>query len=204
MIAESDLQALCLPGTRPDMVTEVPGPKVVGAHGRIRQVRVLHPGRRRLSGDPRRGDGLYGEGRRRQSLYRHGGRSGRQRRGPRPSQGARGGAPAVRAHHAHHRHHQPQAYRAGQEGLGHHAGGPAWRLPHVVLPGRVRCRGDRHQVLAQATGRTQILAFQGAYHGVWCGTSALTTGYNYRHGWGPLIAGVQHLPTPTATVARST
>jgi 4-aminobutyrate aminotransferase len=44
------------------------------------------------------------------------------------------------------------------------------------------------------TGRTQIIAFQGAYHGVWCGTSALTTGYNYRHGWGPLIAGVQHLP----------
>jgi 4-aminobutyrate aminotransferase len=46
----------------------------------------------------------------------------------------------------------------------------------------------------RVTGRTQILAFQGAYHGVWCGTSALTTGYNYRHGWGPLIAGVQHLP----------
>ena len=44
------------------------------------------------------------------------------------------------------------------------------------------------------TGRTQIIAFHGAYHGVWCGTSALTTGYNYRHGWGPLIAGVQHLP----------
>jgi 4-aminobutyrate aminotransferase len=44
------------------------------------------------------------------------------------------------------------------------------------------------------TGRTQIFAFQGAYHGVWCGTTALTTGYNYRHGWGPLIAGVQHLP----------
>jgi len=44
------------------------------------------------------------------------------------------------------------------------------------------------------TGRSQIIAFQGAYHGVWCGTSALTTGYNYRHGWGPLIPGVQHLP----------
>jgi 4-aminobutyrate aminotransferase len=44
------------------------------------------------------------------------------------------------------------------------------------------------------TGRTQIIAFHGAYHGVWCGTTALTTGYNYRHGWGPLIAGVQHLP----------
>ena len=29
---------------------------------------------------------------------------------------------------------------------------------------------------------------------MWCGTTALTTGYNYRHGWGPLIAGVQHLP----------
>jgi 4-aminobutyrate aminotransferase len=70
-------------------------------------------------------------------------------------------------------------------------------------------RGDCHTSFFQAgsdavetaikfsrkhTGRTQILAFQGAYHGVWCGTTALTTGYNYRHGWGPLIAGVQHLP----------
>jgi 4-aminobutyrate aminotransferase len=70
-------------------------------------------------------------------------------------------------------------------------------------------RGDCHTSFFQAgsdavetaikfsrrhTGRTQILAFHGAYHGVWCGTSALTTGYNYRHGWGPLIAGVQHLP----------
>lgn len=44
------------------------------------------------------------------------------------------------------------------------------------------------------TGRSQIMAFHGAYHGVWCGTAALTTSYNYRHGWGPLIAGVQHLP----------
>jgi len=44
------------------------------------------------------------------------------------------------------------------------------------------------------TGRSQIIAFQGAYHGVWCGTAALTTGYDYRHGWGPLIAGVTHAP----------
>jgi 4-aminobutyrate aminotransferase len=44
------------------------------------------------------------------------------------------------------------------------------------------------------TGRSQIMAFHGAYHGVWCGTAAMTTSYNYRHGWGPLIAGVQHLP----------
>jgi 4-aminobutyrate aminotransferase len=44
------------------------------------------------------------------------------------------------------------------------------------------------------TGRSQIIAFQGAYHGVWCGTSALTTGNVYRHGWGPLIAGVTHAP----------
>jgi len=44
------------------------------------------------------------------------------------------------------------------------------------------------------TGRSQIIAFQGAYHGVWCGTSALTTGNIYRHGWGPLIAGVSHAP----------
>jgi 4-aminobutyrate aminotransferase len=44
------------------------------------------------------------------------------------------------------------------------------------------------------TGRSQLIAFQGAYHGVWCGTTALTTGYKYRHGWGPLIPGVTHLP----------
>ncbi|MCL5734785.1 MAG: aspartate aminotransferase family protein [Actinobacteria bacterium] len=44
------------------------------------------------------------------------------------------------------------------------------------------------------TGRSQIIAFQGAYHGVWCGTTALTTGSIYRHGWGPLIPGVTHAP----------
>ena len=44
------------------------------------------------------------------------------------------------------------------------------------------------------TGRSQLIAFQGAYHGVGCGTSALTSGYRYRHDWGPLIPGVTHLP----------
>jgi 4-aminobutyrate aminotransferase len=44
------------------------------------------------------------------------------------------------------------------------------------------------------TGRSQIIAFHGAYHGVWCGTAALTTGYKYRHGWGPLMPGVIHVP----------
>lgn len=44
------------------------------------------------------------------------------------------------------------------------------------------------------TGRSQIIAFHGAYHGVWCGTAALTTGDRYRHGWGPLIPGVIHVP----------
>ena len=44
------------------------------------------------------------------------------------------------------------------------------------------------------TGKSQIIAFHGAYHGVWCGSAALTTGYRYRHGWGPLIPGVTHVP----------
>ncbi|HJX12233.1 MAG TPA: aspartate aminotransferase family protein [Dehalococcoidales bacterium] len=43
-------------------------------------------------------------------------------------------------------------------------------------------------------GRSQLVAFQGAYHGVWCGSAALSTGYRYRHGWGPLIPGVTHMP----------
>jgi 4-aminobutyrate aminotransferase len=44
------------------------------------------------------------------------------------------------------------------------------------------------------TGRSQIIAFHGAYHGVWMGTAALTAGYKYRHGWGPMMPGVIHLP----------
>jgi 4-aminobutyrate aminotransferase len=44
------------------------------------------------------------------------------------------------------------------------------------------------------TGRSQIVAFHGAYHGVWCGSGALTTGDNYRHGYGPLMPYVIHVP----------
>lgn len=46
------------------------------------------------------------------------------------------------------------------------------------------------------TGRTQIVAFHGAYHGVWCGCNSLTTGDQYREGYGPFIPGVIHLPYP--------
>jgi len=44
------------------------------------------------------------------------------------------------------------------------------------------------------TGRAQIVAFHGAYHGVWCGSGALTTGDRYHYGFGPLILGVIHVP----------
>ncbi|MHC4489282.1 MAG: aspartate aminotransferase family protein [Planctomycetota bacterium] len=44
------------------------------------------------------------------------------------------------------------------------------------------------------TGRSQIVAFHGAYHGVWCGSMALTTGERYRLGFGPCIPGVIHVP----------
>lgn len=46
------------------------------------------------------------------------------------------------------------------------------------------------------TGRNQIVAFHGAYHGVWCGSNSLTTGDQYRKGYGPFIPGVIHLPYP--------
>lgn len=46
------------------------------------------------------------------------------------------------------------------------------------------------------TGRTQIAAFHGAYHGVWLGGNSLTTGDQYRKGYGPFIPGVIHLPYP--------
>ncbi|MDZ7759245.1 MAG: aminotransferase class III-fold pyridoxal phosphate-dependent enzyme [Desulfovermiculus sp.] len=46
------------------------------------------------------------------------------------------------------------------------------------------------------TGRSQIAAFHGAYHGVWCGSNSLTTGDQYRKGYGPFMSGVVHLPYP--------
>lgn len=46
------------------------------------------------------------------------------------------------------------------------------------------------------TGRSQIAAFHGAYHGVWLGGNSLTTGDQYRKGYGPFMPGVIHLPYP--------
>ncbi len=46
----------------------------------------------------------------------------------------------------------------------------------------------------KVTGRNQILAFHGAYHGVWAASNALTTGEQYRKGYGPFMGGVIHAP----------
>ena len=46
------------------------------------------------------------------------------------------------------------------------------------------------------TGRQQIIAFHGAYHGVWNASNALTTGAQYRDGYGPFMGGVIHAPYP--------
>jgi 4-aminobutyrate aminotransferase len=48
----------------------------------------------------------------------------------------------------------------------------------------------------RVTGRHQILAFHGAYHGVWNGANAMTTGNQYRAGYGPFMGGVIHAPYP--------
>lgn len=48
------------------------------------------------------------------------------------------------------------------------------------------------------TGRSQIVAFHGAYHGVHCGCGSLTTGDQYRKDFGPFIPGVVHAPYPYA------
>jgi len=50
----------------------------------------------------------------------------------------------------------------------------------------------------RVTGRQQIIAFHGAYHGVWNGSNALTTGNQYRSGYGPFMGGVIHAPYPYA------
>ena len=46
------------------------------------------------------------------------------------------------------------------------------------------------------TGRSQIVAFHGAYHGIWLGGNSLTTGNQYLKGFGPFMPGVIHLPYP--------
>ncbi len=46
----------------------------------------------------------------------------------------------------------------------------------------------------KVTGRHQILAFHGAYHGVWHASNSLTTGEQYRKGYGPFMSGVIHAP----------
>jgi len=48
----------------------------------------------------------------------------------------------------------------------------------------------------RVTGRHQIIAFHGGYHGVWQASNALTTGTNYRKGYGPFMGGVIHAPYP--------
>ncbi|HWI22060.1 MAG TPA: aspartate aminotransferase family protein [Baekduia sp.] len=50
----------------------------------------------------------------------------------------------------------------------------------------------------RVTGRNQIIAFHGAYHGVWNASNALTTGHHYRAGYGPFMGGVIHAPYPYA------
>lgn len=50
----------------------------------------------------------------------------------------------------------------------------------------------------RVTGRHQIIAFHGAYHGVWNASGALTTGNGYRKGYGPFMGGVIHAPYPYA------
>ena len=48
------------------------------------------------------------------------------------------------------------------------------------------------------TGRHQIVAFHGAYHGIWHASNSLTTGDQYRNGYGPMMGGVIHAPYPYA------
>ncbi len=50
----------------------------------------------------------------------------------------------------------------------------------------------------RVTGRHQIIAFHGGYHGIWQASNALTTGTAYRKGYGPFMGGVIHAPYPYA------
>ncbi|MGA2959352.1 MAG: aspartate aminotransferase family protein, partial [Thermodesulfobacteriota bacterium] len=44
------------------------------------------------------------------------------------------------------------------------------------------------------TGNTQIIGFEGAYHGVWFGSLGLTTNLHYVDKYGPTLPGIFHMP----------
>ena len=46
------------------------------------------------------------------------------------------------------------------------------------------------------TKKSQIVAFHGAYHGVWGISMTMTCGDHYRTGWGPLAPAIIHAPYP--------
>jgi 4-aminobutyrate aminotransferase len=50
----------------------------------------------------------------------------------------------------------------------------------------------------RATGRHQVIAFHGGYHGVWNASGSLTTGTAYRKGYVPFMPGVIQAPYPYA------
>ena len=69
------------------------------------------------------------------------------------------------------------------------------RLPHGRLPGGHGRRRDGHQVLPQAHGpHSDPRLPRRLPRRLDAAPRRMTTGYNYRHGWGPLMPGVQHLP----------
>lgn len=50
--------------------------------------------------------------------------------------------------------------------------------------------------IRKITGRSQFVAFHGAYHGIFLGGNSLTTGNQYRSGFGPFMPDVIHVPYP--------
>lgn len=44
------------------------------------------------------------------------------------------------------------------------------------------------------TGKSQVVVFEGAYHGVFGHTNAMTVGENYRQGYGQLMPNIHHMP----------
>ena len=114
---------------------------------------------------------------------------GRQRRGPQPPEGAGRDPPAVRRDHAHHGHHQPQAHRAGQAVSRRSCpkACAAIATPPSPRPAATPWRAAMKFARASPAAH-QIIAFHGAYHGVWMGTGAMTTGYQLPPGLGPVHA----------------
>ena len=194
MISEQELEALSFPGAPKIVSSVLPGPTSATLLEEAPNYESMTRGGGRFPLVFDNGKGVTVLDPDGNPLHRHVGRGRGQQRRAGSSRCHRDDRPPVQGAHARIRHQQ------------HQTGELAKKLASVAPPGlRDNCityftqsgSGAVESAVKFAkriTGRHQIVAFHGAYHGTWHAANSLTTGDQYRAGYGPFMAGVIHVP----------